>query len=102
MDISQHAADKSSDILEVDDERLDEELPQGTSPPGGRRFYSLCRKYRLEFNEDLDPLCHGQTSVLGLRCQVSVVITIKEGPYRTTTVWDTISDLPQIKNCAAK
>ena len=26
-DISQHAADKYSDILEVDDERLDEELP---------------------------------------------------------------------------
>ena len=54
-------------------------------------FYSLCRKYRLEFNEDLDPLC-----------QVSVVITIKEGPYRTTTVWDTISDLPQIKIGATK
>ena len=40
--------------------------------------------------------------VLGLRCHVSVVVTIKEGPYRTTTVWDTISDLPQIKIGAAK
>ena len=41
-------------------------------------FYSLCRKYRLEYNEDLDPLCYGQTSVLGLCCQVSDASTIKE------------------------
>ena len=97
----QLAAEMGSDILEEEVERLDEELPQGTSPPGGRRFYSLCRKYSLQFNEDLDPPCQGQSSVLGLRCQVSVAITIKEGPYRTTTVWDTISDLPQIKIGAA-
>ena len=28
MDISQHAVAKSSDILEVDDERLDEDKPE--------------------------------------------------------------------------
>ena len=30
VDISQHAVDKSSDIPEVDDERLDDNIPEGT------------------------------------------------------------------------
>ena len=79
-----------SDILEEEVERLDEELSQGTNPPGGRRFHSLCRKYSLEFNADLDP-----------SCQAFAVFSSKAGPYRPTTVRDTISDLPQIKIGAA-
>ena len=90
-----------SDILEEEVERLDEELSQGTNPPGGRRFHSLCRKYSLEFNADLDPSCHDQSCVHGLHSQAFAVFSSKAGPYRPTTVRDTISDLPQIKIGAA-
>ena len=49
-----------------------------TSSLGGLLYSEVCRKYRLEYKQDSDPLCYGQTSVLGLCCQVSDVVTIQE------------------------
>jgi len=48
------------------------------SSRGGLMYSELCRKYRLEYKEDIDPLCYGQTSVLGLCCQLSDLITVQE------------------------
>ena len=49
-----------------------------TSSLGGLLYSEMCRKYRLDYKVDLDPLGYGQTRVLGLCCQVSDVVTIQE------------------------